>query len=216
MFWHVFERARQCPELSKVVLATDDDRIFSAAKALDVPVLMTRDDHPSGTDRVLEAAQILEIPEDCVVVNIQGDEPVLDPIMLTELLGPFTSAETQATTLVRKDKTDSVQNPDAVTVVFSKNGKALYFSRSIIPYPFEGPNETVYEHIGMYAFRMKTLKKFVTLGPSSLEKIEKLEQLRLLENEIPINIVITRHRSVYVDRPEDLKRVSQILADSKG
>ncbi|MBW2265825.1 MAG: NTP transferase domain-containing protein, partial [Deltaproteobacteria bacterium] len=89
MFWHVFERARQCPELSNVVLATDDERIAGAAKELDVPVLMTRKDHPNGTSRVMEAAEALGIPQDAVVVNIQGDEPVLNPAMLTELVLPF-------------------------------------------------------------------------------------------------------------------------------
>ncbi|UCH24035.1 MAG: 3-deoxy-manno-octulosonate cytidylyltransferase [Deltaproteobacteria bacterium] len=213
MFWHVFEQARQCPELKQVVLATDDNRIFSAAKEMDVPVLMTRTDHPSGTDRVLEAAQILEIPKDSVVVNIQGDEPALEPMMLSELLEPFTSPETQVATLVRKVEIAKAENSDVVTVVFSKNGRALYFSRSVIPHPREGQNQFIYEHIGLYAFRMQTLKKFVALGPSRLEKIEKLEQLRLLENEIPIHIVVTRHRSFDVDRPDDIQRVSQILAE---
>jgi 3-deoxy-manno-octulosonate cytidylyltransferase (CMP-KDO synthetase) len=95
MFWHVFDRATRCPELSEILLATDDERIVSAAKELGVPVVMTRDDHPSGTDRVLEAARLLRVPEDAVVVNIQGDEPALEPNMLTELVRPFVAPNIQ-------------------------------------------------------------------------------------------------------------------------
>ena len=211
MFWHVFERARQCPELSEIVLATDDERIISAAKELDVPVVMTQDDHPSGTDRVLEAAGLLRVPEDAVVVNIQGDEPALEPAMLTELVRPFTAPGVKATTLARKIKRKEAENPDRVKVVSAKDGRALYFSRSPIPHPPDGQWDEFYAHIGLYAFRMNILKEFVALGPSRLETIEKLEQLRLLENGIPIHVVVTHHRSIGVDRPEDIKAVSKIL-----
>jgi 3-deoxy-manno-octulosonate cytidylyltransferase (CMP-KDO synthetase) len=212
MFWHVYHRACRCRDLYKVVLATDDRRIFSAAKDLDVPVLMTRSDHPSGTDRVLEAAQLLQIPDDTVVVNIQGDEPVLQPKMLTELLQPFAAPDTQVTTMVRKADPAKAENYDEASVTFSKSGRVLYFSRSVIPYPREGVVNTVYLHIGMYAFRMAALKKFVALGPSHLEKMEKLEQLRLLENDIPVHVVVTEYGSAFVDRPEDIEIVSRILA----
>lgn len=212
MFWHVYNRAGRCRDLSQIALATDDERIFSSAREHDVPVVMTREDHPSGTDRVLEAAEQLGVPEDAVVVNIQGDEPALEPGMISELLSPFISPETRVTTLVRKTVPTKAENQDVVTVTFAKNGKALYFSRSVIPFPREGVIDVVYEHIGMYAFRMETLKKFVALGPSRLEKIEKLEQLRLLENDIPLHIVITDHQSMDVDRPEDLGAVSRHLA----
>ena len=213
MFWHVFERARRCPELSQIVLATDDDRIKSAAKELEVPVLMTRDDHPSGTDRVLEAAVLLRVPKDAVVVNIQGDEPALDPAMLTDLVRPFTDPEVRVTTLARKIDIEEAKNPDRVKVVFAKDARALYFSRSLIPHPRDRQKGEFYGHIGLYAFRMSILEKFVVLNPSHLETIEKLEQLRLLENGIPIHVVVTDHRSIGVDRPEDIKTVSKILMD---
>ena len=213
MFWHVFERARQCPELSQIVLATDDERIKSAAKELEVPVLMTRDDHPSGTDRVLEAAGLLRVPKDAVVVNIQGDEPALEPVMLTELVSPFTDPEVGVTTLARKIDLKEAKNPDRVKVVFAKDGRALYFSRSPIPHHRDVQRDEFYGHIGLYAFRMSILEQFVVLNPSRLETIEKLEQLRLLENGIPIHIVVTDHRSIGVDRPEDIKTVSKILMD---
>lgn len=216
MFWHVFQRARRCPELSQIVLATDNDRIVSAAKELDVAVVMTRDDHPSGTDRVLEAAELLGVPEDAVVVNIQGDEPALEPAMLTQLVRPFTAPEVQVTTLARKIDPKETESPDRVKVVFARDGRALYFSRSPIPHPRGGQAEEFYGHIGLYAFRMTVLKQFKVLSPSRLEAIEKLEQLRLLENGIPIHVVVTDHRSIGVDRPEDIKTVSKILMEETG
>ncbi|MFH1976705.1 MAG: 3-deoxy-manno-octulosonate cytidylyltransferase [Pseudomonadota bacterium] len=211
MFWHVFTRASKCPELSQVFLATDDERIESAAKALDVPVVVTRSDHPSGTDRVLEAATILNLPEDAIVVNIQGDEPLLEPAMLTELVGPFVSPDIEVTTLARKIGQNEAGNINQVKVVFSKTGKALYFSRLPIPCYRDGQEEVLFGHIGLYAFRMNALRKFVALGQSRLEIAEKLEQLRLLENDIPIHVVLTEHKSIGVDKPEDIKTICKIL-----
>jgi 3-deoxy-manno-octulosonate cytidylyltransferase (CMP-KDO synthetase) len=211
MFWHVFKRASRCPQLSKTILATDDNRIISAAKSLNVPVIKTRDDHLSGTDRVLEAAELLNVPEDAVVVNIQGDEPTLEPDMLTELIRPFKSSNVQVTTLAKKIDTKEAKNPDRVKLVFSKSGRALYFSRALIPYYHSEQKGGFYGHIGLYAFQMNILRQFVELGPSGLEITEKLEQLRLLENEIPVHVVITQYQSVSVDRPQDLKIVSRII-----
>jgi 3-deoxy-manno-octulosonate cytidylyltransferase (CMP-KDO synthetase) len=212
MFWHVFKRASQCPQLSKTILATDDNRIVSAAKNLNVPVIKTRDDHLSGTDRVLEAAEVLNVSKDAVVVNIQGDEPTLEPVMLTELIHPFKSSNVRVTTLARKIDTKEAKNPDRVKLVFSKSGRALYFSRALIPYHHSEHNNEFYGHIGLYAFQMSTLRQFVELGPSGLEITEKLEQLRLLENDIPVHVVITQHQSIGVDRPEDLEIVTGIIA----
>ena len=211
MFWHVHQRACRCVQLTQVVLATDDERIAAAAKTHGVPVVMTRSDHPSGTDRVLEAAEQLQVPSDAVVVNIQGDEPVLVPQMLSQLVEPFDRPETRVTTMVRKTPLAEVAKDDAVTVTFSRSGRALYFTRSIIPHPREETDEAVFEHVGMYAFRMEALQSFVRLGPSRLEKAERLEQLRLLENDIPVHIVVTEHFSAYVDRPEDIAAVTRIL-----
>jgi 3-deoxy-manno-octulosonate cytidylyltransferase (CMP-KDO synthetase) len=212
MFWHVYDRARQCPELFKVFLATDDDRIVSAADKLNVPVIKTRANHPSGTDRVLQAADILKVTDKAVVVNIQGDEPALEPAMLTELVGPFSAPEIQVTTLANRIDQNAARNPDLVKVVFGRDGSALYFSRSAIPYFRDGQTGELYGHIGLYAFRMNTLRRFVRLCPSRLERTEKLEQLRLLENGIPIHVVTTDYRSIGVDRPEDILTVSNLLA----
>lgn len=212
MIWHVFERARQCTALSSVVLATDDDRIRSAAQKLDIPVVMTRTDHPSGTDRVLEAAEKLGLNADAVIVNIQGDEPALEPSMLIELVNPFGKPDIQVTTLARKINAREAENPDLVKVVFAADHRALYFSRSAIPFHRNATTSNYYGHIGIYALRMPTLKKFVTLDQSCLEVTERLEQLRLLENNIPIHIVETEHQSSGVDRPEDIATVSKIIA----
>ncbi len=213
MFWHVFNRASQCPDLLKVILATDDDRIISAAEKLDVPVVMTRDDHASGTDRVLEAATMLKLTEEAVVVNIQCDEPTLHPSMLTALVRPFVSPEIQVSTLAHKVDQAETQSPDRVNVVLSKSGKGLYFSRSIIPYPRNDHKFPFLEHVGLYAYRMHILKKFVALGPSLLERIEKLEMLRLLENDIPIHVEITDYPSVSVDNPQDLERAIKFFTE---
>ena len=214
MFWHVFKRARLCPELTSVMLATDDDRIFSAAEKLDVPVVMTRDDHESGTDRVLEAAESIKVPKDAVVVNIQGDEPAIKPAMISELIVPFENPDVLVTTPVRKITMEEAQSPDIVKVVFTLNQKALYFSRSPIPWPMENRRREFYGHIGLYAFRMNALRQFVALQPGRLERIEKLEQLRLLENEIPVHVMVTKHRSIGVDRPEDFDKVIKILKEN--
>ena len=207
MFWHVFQRAAQCPELLKIVLATDDRRIYSAAEKLDVPVVMTLPEHPSGTDRVKEAADILDVPANAVVVNIQGDEPAIEPKMLTELIEPFADPGILVTTMAKKISSEDAENPDQVKVVFGENNKALYFSRSLIPYSRDKKKYEIYGHIGLYAFRMKTLKKFVSMPAGRLENMEKLEQLRLLENNIPIHIVLTTYQSIGVDRPEDIEKV---------
>jgi 3-deoxy-manno-octulosonate cytidylyltransferase (CMP-KDO synthetase) len=211
MFHHVYRRAMESGCFDSVVLATDDTRIFEAATALDVPVLMTRNDHPSGSDRVLEAARALNVPPDVVVVNIQGDEPALNPEILRELLTPFSDPGIQVTTPVVRISPEEARNPDQVKAVFSKEMQALYFSRSPIPYDRDGIKPDYYGHIGLYAFRMAALERFVSLGQSPLEQTEKLEQLRLLENGIPIRIVITRHRTVGVDKVEDLEKVIHLL-----
>ncbi|MFP3982368.1 MAG: 3-deoxy-manno-octulosonate cytidylyltransferase [Desulfurivibrionaceae bacterium] len=215
MIWHVYTRACRCSVLEKVVLATDSEKIYAAAKNLDIPVLMTSPDHSCGTERVLEAAGIMEIDDNDIILNIQGDEPALEPEMLSELASPFSSPEVQVSTLARPISAAEAEDPDQVKVVISGDNRALYFSRSMIPYPRDGISEGFYGHIGLYGFRMKTLKKFVELDKGFLEKKEKLEQLRLLENGIPINVVTTSHRGHGVDRPEDIDVIEQILQGEK-
>ena len=211
MFWHVFQRASQCPELKAVALATDDQRIENAAKELNVPVIMTRSDHPSGTDRVLEAAVKMGIVDDSVVVNIQGDEPAMQPEMISQLIRPFTNPATCVSTLARRIDYRTAENPDQVKVVLDRNNDAVYFSRSIVPFPRDASTNTFLGHIGIYAFRLNILKQFVSLPVGRVEAVEKLEQLRLIENRIPIHVVETTLTSIGVDRPEDIDTVSRTI-----
>lgn len=209
MFYRVYERAVACPLLKKVWLATDDQRIYDAALSLDVPVVMTDADHPSGSDRIMEAARVLGLEDDAVVANIQGDEPALDPEMLQKLVEPFVEPDVQVTTLARIIDARQAENPDRVKVVRSNRGFALYFSRSKIPYlrDAEQPDTDYLLHVGIYAYRISALKTFTSLPPSPLENIEKLEQLRLLEAGIPIYVVMTDYLGFGVDRPEDLQLI---------
>ncbi len=212
MIWHVYERAIQCRSLESVTVATDDRRIADAADALGIPVVMTRNDHVSGTDRVLEAARKLHIPDNAVVVNIQGDEPALNPEMIETLIAPFADSAIQVTTLGRRINAEAAEDPDTVKVVLGANQSALYFSRAAIPFPRDSQKDAGYiAHIGLYAFRMATLNRFVSLSPGHLESVEKLEQLRLLENGIGIHVEITENKSMSVDRPEDLMQVIAVL-----
>jgi 3-deoxy-manno-octulosonate cytidylyltransferase (CMP-KDO synthetase) len=210
MFWHVWRRASLCPRLSSVTLATDDARIAAVAESLAVPCLMTAPGHPSGTDRVHEAAVLLELPEEAVVVNIQSDEPALAPDALSDLLDAFADPAVQAATLAYA-LTSPPEDPHLVKVVCAHSGDALYFSRAPIPYARDGAPARALGHIGLYAFTMRALSRFVSLPPSPLERTEKLEQLRLLENGIPLRVALTKHRSHGVDTPEDMETVLPVL-----
>lgn len=215
MFVHVYERASRCRTLKRVVLATDDDRIAAAAESYGVPWVMTSADHASGTDRVREAADLLGVREESVVVNIQGDEPALDPAMLDELLAPFADPQVRVTTLARTISEAEAQSPDRVKTVLAASGDALYFSRSLIPHrrDHDGADFPYLLHIGLYAFRMETLRRFTSLPEGRLEGVEKLEQLRLLEAGIPIRVSVTERRCLGVDRPEDLVEAERIIAE---
>jgi len=211
MFWHVWSRAMRCRVLSSVTLATDDERIKVAADALTVPVLMTGE-HQSGTDRVHEAALLLGLPANAVIINIQGDEPALDPEALALLVGAFSDPLVQAATLAHPLDPTDLMHPDKVKVVLAANGDALYFSRAGIPFSRDGERALpAYGHIGLYAFTMRTLSRFVALPPSLLERTEKLEQLRLLENNIPIRVLLTDKTFFGVDQVEDVTRVLPLL-----
>ncbi len=213
MFLHVYQSTSRCPLLQATILATDDQRIADVAKENDVTVVMTDTSHKSGTDRVLEAAQKLDLPEQAVVLNIQGDEPTLQPEMVSQLLDPFMHTDTKVTTLARKITTKETNDPDIVKIVFNEQQRALYFSRAPIPYAREKTNTIFWGHIGLYGYKFSILKKFHSLGPSYLEQIEQLEQLRLLEACIPIQIVKTQYHSFGVDKPEDVKIVEKVLLE---
>jgi 3-deoxy-manno-octulosonate cytidylyltransferase (CMP-KDO synthetase) len=206
-----------------LTVATDDERIYNAVKAFRGNVVMTSPDHPSGTDRCLEAAEIvtgeLGLQPD-VVVNIQGDEPLIRKEQLVELLGCFDDPKTEIATLVRQfGKDEDPGSPDIVKVVTGTDQRALYFSRSLVPYVRDKKCETPFpylKHIGLYAFRTEVLKKICKLPPSALERAESLEQLRWLENGFTIKIRNTAYPNMGLDTPEDLRKIQNYLDDPRG
>lgn len=216
MFQWVYERTVQCPAVAKAWLATDDQRIFDAARQRGVQVVMTDSNHPSGSDRIMEAAEILKLEDEAVIANIQGDEPAIDPAMITQLVGPFTNKEIAVTTLARIIDARQAENPDRVKVVRSAIGEALYFSRSKIPHirDPQHPETDYLLHIGLYAYRLEALKLFTRLPPSPLEQVEKLEQLRFLEAGIRVHVELTDYQGFGIDRPEDIELLLPSLRSS--
>ncbi len=212
---HVYERAVQARYLSALVIATDDPRIAEAARAFAARVCMTRADHPSGTDRVAEAASA--DPAE-LVVNIQGDEPLIDPAAIdAAVLGLLEAPEIPMGTLKKRiEDPAELTNPNVVKVVTDGFGNALYFSRSRIPYVRVGAEEApCYKHVGLYVYRRDFLLKYPELPVGPLERAERLEQLRALENGYKIRVVETEYESRGVDTPEDLRLVEGLLAGGK-
>jgi 3-deoxy-manno-octulosonate cytidylyltransferase (CMP-KDO synthetase) len=210
MIEHVYRRAAESRAVGRVIVATDDERVRSAVRAFGGEALMTRADHASGTDRLAEVAEDLACE---LVVNVQGDEPLLAPGMIDEAVAPFsTDASLLMATLRRRieDPAD-LANPNVVKVVVDRDGNALYFSRAMVPFPRDaaGPS-AAHKHIGLYVYRREFLLAFARLEPTPLELCEKLEQLRALEHGFRIKTVETRHDSVAVDTPEDLERVRRL------
>jgi len=212
MLEHVYRRAVASGVFFRVVIATDDERIFEAARKFGGDVAMTRADHPDGSSRVAEVARSIEAD---YVINIQGDEPMLDPRMLRELAEGFMAdAEADsATVCVPISSEEDLANPDIVKVVRGQNGRALYFSRSLIPYPRKITGCPVYEHLGIYAFRKDFLLKFVNLPPTPLMETESLEQLRILEHGYTMAVIPTKYPSQgpNVNTPADIEKIRRIL-----
>lgn len=212
MIEHVYRRASSSPAVSRVIVATDDVRIAATVSAFGGEVRLTSSDHVSGTDRLAEVAATL----DCdVIVNVQGDEPLLDPRAITEAVGPFSDPAISMSTLYRRiDAPTDLMNPNVVKVVVDRAGFALYFSRSPIPYMRDprGGWPPLYRHIGLYAYRRTTLLVLASLDPTPLERAESLEQLRALEHGIRIKTVETAYDSIGVDTPDDLEQVRRLLA----
>ncbi len=206
----VFEQARGSSLLDELWIATDSDEVREACEKRKIPVLMTSPEHPSGTDRIYEVAQ--KKPAD-IYVNIQGDEPLVRSEHLEALLKPFSEkTRVQVSTLKTRISLEAAKSPNVVKVVTDDNGWALYFSRSVIPHDREGTGQIpVYKHLGFYAYTAEALKKFHSLPPSPLEKSEKLEQLRFLENGVSIFVAETPWDTIGVDTEEDLKRVEALL-----
>jgi 3-deoxy-manno-octulosonate cytidylyltransferase (CMP-KDO synthetase) len=204
----VFEAAAACPQLDRVIIATDSDEVAELCRENNWPVELTSTDLASGTDRVHAVAQ--HIPAD-IYVNIQGDEPLLKSEHLTALLRPFAQPQVKVSTLKVLCTPENITNPNAVKVVTAADGRALYFSRATIPYDRDGAVPQYWKHIGLYAYRKSALQRFPTLPPSALEQIERLEQLRFLENNIDIYVEPTDFDTIGVDTEEDLHRVEALL-----
>lgn len=207
----VYEGAISCPRLDRVVVATDDDRIRAAVRAFGGDVALTSSAHVSGTDRVAEVAGRTPCE---VIVNIQGDEPFVNPAVLEQVVDPLTGVggPDMATLCKRIDHRGTFEDPNVVKVVTDDAGMALYFSRSPIPCPHREAVVRAWEHIGIYAYRRSFLLAFSRMPPGSLEQAEGLEQLRALERGHRIAVVETRdHVGVSIDTPEDLERARTVL-----
>jgi len=209
MVGHVYESAKKSPLLREVIIATDSEEVMQLAQAHGWNAQMTSAEHRSGTDRMYEVSK--RVTAD-VYVNIQGDLPMVRPEHIEALLRPMAKPETMVSTIKTLCKPEEINNPNAVKVVTDKNGRALYFSRSTIPFDRDKSGTIQYfKHLGIYAYRKPALERFCNLPESKLEASERLEQLRLLENGIDIYVEETPFNTVEVDTEEDLRRVEEIF-----
>lgn len=209
MVCRVYDRASQAKLVSRTLVATDDERILQAVREHGGEAMMTRADHPTGTDRLAEVAA--SFPDVDLIINVQGDEPLIEPSLIDELASVFeTDPDLRMATVKTEIKDEEEQhNPNNVKVVTDQNGYALYFSRSLLPYPrHEGC--PVYKHIGIYAYQRDFLLAYAKMPSTPLEEAESLEQLRALENGYRIKVVETRAKFVGVDTAEDLAKVNAI------
>ena len=224
MIEHVYRRASAARSVTAVIVATDDLRVFQTVKEFGGVARMTSPDHVSGTDRIAEVARTLESP---VVVNVQGDEPLIEPEMIDLVVEPLfdpDGAEMSTLATRLRDACD-IWDPNVVKVAISRSGRAIYFSRAPIPFRRDawridldsdekgarwdaaGDVRGHYKHIVIYAYKRSFLLRYTELEPTALEKIEQLEQLRALENDFPIQVVLTKHDTIGVDTEEDLSRI---------
>ncbi|MBU2227676.1 MAG: 3-deoxy-manno-octulosonate cytidylyltransferase [Proteobacteria bacterium] len=214
MLQHVYERVLRAKAVSFAAVATDDERIFRAVEAFGGRAVMTSPRHRSGTDRIAEAVDSLNLKDDAIVVNIQGDQPLFEPAQVDEVVGPlFEDASIPMSTLIyRIVREEEIAHPNAVKVVFDAKGFALYFSRATIPFVRDpGTRADYYKHHGIYAYRRDFLRTFTALPEGVLERLEALEQLRALEHGYRIRVVVTPHDSVEVDTPAELDRVRRLI-----
>ena len=216
MIQHVFEKVAK--NLDYVVVATDDERIFDAVEKFGGTAIMTSEKHKSGTERCLEALEKFELQKNIgfdIVINVQGDEPLISPDVIHLLIGAFETEEPQIVTLANEyPYSDELLNPNLVKLTLSKSGYARYFSRSLIPFVRNEQDKNqvkFYTHIGIYAYRTNVLKKICNLPETNTEIAEKLEQNRWLENDFRIKVVLTDYKTIGVDTPEDLEKVKEFF-----
>lgn len=226
MIQHVYERAKKASLVNNVIVATDDKKIFDAVEGFAGNAAMTSPLHRTGTDRIAEVADNMDAE---IIVNVQGDEPLIEPEMIDEAIRPLLQSSDILMSTLKKKITDEdeLKNPNIVKVVTDKEGFAIYFSRFPIPYVRAGSQKSSalggrsqkkdihYKHIGLYVYRKDFLLKFAKMKPTSLEEAEKLEQLRALENGYKIKVIETQYSSIGVDTQEDLERVRKIAGSMK-
>ena len=211
MIEHVYRRAAAARLVSRVIVATDDRRIADAVAAFGGEAVMTSPSHQSGTDRLAEVAATLDAE---LVVNVQGDEPLLEPAMIDEAVAPFAAdpALMMSTLRRRIDDPAELQNPNVTKVVVDRDGFAMYFSRAPIPFTRAGqPAADAWRHVGLYVYRRACLLRLAALPPTALERAEALEQLRALEHGIRIKAIETSYDTIGVDTPDDLARVRRLV-----
>jgi len=213
MIQRVYEQVQKTEKINHIVVATDDERIFQAVIAFGGKAIMTSEKHPSGTDRCFEALQKTTGKFDAVI-NVQGDEPFIDPEQIDQLAELITQKQVDIATLISPITDESLLfDSNVVKAVISKTGKALYFSRQAIPFNRNNPKESwiaehaYFRHLGIYAYKTEVLEAVTKLAPSGLEKTESLEQLRWLENDLYIQAGITEKESVSIDTVDDLKKI---------
>ncbi len=217
MIQHVWERARQARILDELIIACDDERVFDAARGFGAKAVLTAKAHTCGTDRICEVINPLDVK---VVVNIQGDEPLIDPMMIDMVARPLLDdgSLSMATLMKKIENTAEIHDPNTVKVVFDKNNFALYFSRAAIPYYAETSDVKTlnyYKHIGLYGYTKDFLFTYRNLPVSQLERIEKLEQLRVLQEGYKIKVLETKVETIGVDTPQDLERLINRMKEQK-
>jgi len=214
MIEHVYTRVAQARGLDRVVVLTDDERIARAVEAFGGEWEMTPADCASGTDRIAWAARQWSAAAVSAIINIQGDEPLIDPEEISRIAEHLAANPGDpVVTLATPAAPEEMANPNAVKVVLARDGSALYFSRSAIPYPRGEGGAVPLKHVGIYGYQRDALLRLAGLAPTPLERGESLEQLRALENGIPIRVLIVDRASIGVDTAEDLERVEQILTE---
>ncbi len=217
MIQHVYERACMCKYVDDVYVATDDKRIVSCVKDFGGKVLLTSKGHRSGTDRIFEAAKLLGMNKKDIIINIQGDQPVFDPSIISLLVNSLKEEAISMATLMYPLKDNKeLTDPNCVKVITDKNGFAIYFSRSVIPYNRDKLPFTYYKHIGIYGYKMDFLEVFANLPEGRLEKVERLEQLRAIEYGYKIKVLESPSDSVDVDVPEDLMKLNKAICPEKS
>lgn len=219
MIERVYKQALKSKKLSEVIVATDDDRIYDHVKNFGGNVMMTSADHPSGTDRCAEVLSKQATKFD-VVINIQGDEPFIQPEQIDLLVSCFENKEVQIATLIKKIISfDELKNPNTPKVVIAQNGDAIYFSRQVIPFKKDVAFDewinhgTYYKHIGIYGYKAEVLPRLTNLSKGNSEQSESLEQLRWLENGFHIRTKITEMETIAIDTPDDLEKIKRFWSD---